>query len=62
MKWKCKCCGKEFLAESEEEFEYCVEEEVWGHLQMRHEDVFDEVQNWETPDMLEECYDFTEEE
>ncbi len=34
-----------------------VEEALWGHIQMHHEDVFKEVQNWETPDMIEECYE-----
>ena len=34
-----------------------IEEELWGHIQMHHEDKFEEVQNWETPDMIEECYE-----
>ena len=34
-----------------------VEEELWGHIQMHHKDKFAEVQNWETPDMIEECYE-----
>lgn len=51
-RYKCKCCDF-----------YCwdigddVEEELWGHIQMKHEDKFEEVQNWETPDMIEECYE-----
>ena len=51
-RFKCKYCG----------FDCCdvdndVEEELWGHIQMNHEDIFEEVQNLETPDMIEECYE-----
>lgn len=43
----CKICHEE-IADDEE----CL----WGHIQRCHEDVFEEVQNWETPTMLEEYY------
>ena len=34
-----------------------IDEELWGHIQMCHEDKFEEVQDWETRDMIEECYE-----
>ena len=51
-KYKCKYCG--FI---HWDVDNDVEEELWGHIQMNHEDKFEEVQNWETPDMIEECYE-----
>ena len=50
--YKCKHCGFSCWDADNE-----VEEELWGHIQMHHEDKFEEVQNWETPDMIEECYE-----
>jgi hypothetical protein len=47
-RFRCKHCG--FGC-------WDVEEELWGHVQMHHEDKFKEVQNWETPFMIEECYE-----
>lgn len=55
----CKCCGTEIHDDKDNEnwFDEFGEEELWGHLQMDHEEVFKECQNWETPAMLEEYYD-----
>ena len=50
--YKCKHCN--FVCEG---VDNDVEEELWGHIQIHHEDIFEEVQNWETPDMIEECYE-----
>lgn len=47
--YKCKYCGEIF-----DEFD---EEAMWGHIQMEHEEIFKEVQDLETPYMLEECYE-----
>jgi len=44
----CSICGESI---------YNDEESLWGHLQMEHPDVFDVIQDWETPYMIEECYD-----
>lgn len=54
--YKCKACGQtiDFYTV---DFDDVGEEELWGHIQMHHEDKFEEVQNWETPDMIEECYE-----
>ena len=52
----CKFCGCTFDKVDDED----IDELLWGHIQMRHEDVFDEVQDWETPYMIEECYDVEE--
>ena len=30
---------------------------LWGHIQMEHEERFDEVEDWESPDMVDVCYD-----
>lgn len=50
--YKCNYC--------EETFEDFDEQTLWGHIQMEHEDVFEEVQNLDTPYMLEECYECEE--
>ena len=59
MKWKCKICGEviEKDVEDEDWFDDYGEEILWGHIQMRHENEFEEVRDMETPDMLDECYD-----
>ena len=54
MGWKCKYCGDVISAD---DFDYFDEENLWGHIQMEHEAVFEEVQNFETPFMIEECYE-----
>lgn len=56
-KWKCKFCECVFQYESESEFYMDGEEELWGHIQMKHEEIFIELQDLDTPDMLSECYD-----
>ena len=48
MMLQCKYCSASF-----EEYD---EEDLWGHIQMSHEEIFEEVQDWETPYMIEECY------
>ena len=50
--YKCKYCNFSYW-----DVDNDVEEELWGHIQMCHEGKFEEVQNWETPDMIEECYE-----
>lgn len=51
--YTCKTCGAVFT----EDDAYDMEETLWGHIQDRHPDVFEEVECFETPDMIEECYD-----
>jgi hypothetical protein len=51
-KYKCKYCNF-----NNWDFNNDIEEELWGHIQMHHKDKFEEVQNLETPDMIEECYE-----
>ena len=62
LTYKCKHCG--VIIEFEESefngdgyFHPDGEELLWGHIQLEHEDVFEEVRNMETPDMIYECYD-----
>ena len=54
--FKCKFCGEIFGPYSKRAFNENGEEELWGHIQMNHEKVFEEHQNLETPDMLHVCY------
>ena len=60
--YECKHCGKIIDFEPYEfngdgYFHPDGEELLWGHIQLEHEDVFEEVKDWDTPSMLEECYD-----
>lgn len=62
MRYKCKTCGYEIEFAREEfngdgHYHPDGEEMLWGHIQMQHEDKFEEVQDWETPFMIEECYE-----
>lgn len=54
--WKCKFCECVFEYESENEFDIYGEEELWSHIQMEHEEVYAEYQDFDTPTMLNECY------
>lgn len=54
--YKCKTCGKTIELYSCD-FDCFGEEVLWGHIQLEHEDVFEEVQDLETPFMIEECYE-----
>ena len=53
--WRCNICGEAF--DIDEDFFDDTEEILWGHIQLAHEAVFEDVQNLETPYMLEICYD-----
>ena len=62
LTYKCKCCGEliEFAKEDfncDGDYHPDGEELLWGHIQFDHEELFEEIQNWETPYMIEECYD-----
>ena len=56
LMYKCKICD-EIILFNENEFDSLGEAELWGHIQMNHKDKFEEIQNLETPDMIEECYE-----
>lgn len=57
LQYKCKLCNCTIHGEAtgldDDEF---PEEDLWGHIQIAHAEVFEECQNWETPCMLEEYY------
>ena len=55
LMYKCKICD-EIISFNENEFDSLGEEELWEHIQINHKDKFEEVQNLETPYMIEECY------
>lgn len=50
----CKLCGGLIQYD---DFEWDIDEDLWGHLNLEHEEKHDEVKDWETPFMIEECYD-----
>lgn len=61
LKYKCKFCGHQIAFEDYEfngggYFHPDGEEQLWGHIQLDHEDIFEEVQDLETPFMIETCY------
>ena len=53
----CKLCGEVVGTYDEYEFDEYGEQELWGHIQMDHEEEFEECQDWDTPYMLEEYYE-----
>lgn len=62
MKYKCKTCGQviefpygEFNGDGH--YHPDGEEMLWGHIQLEHEDIFEEMRDLETPFMIEECYE-----
>ena len=57
MSYQCRICGSTFECRHIEDFTDWGEEALWGHIQNDHPEVFEEVRDWETPFMLEECYD-----
>lgn len=58
MKYICKYCGYEI--EEDNLFNDDIEEDLWGHIQMNHEDIYENIQDLESPDMIEECYEIIE--
>lgn len=54
--YKCKFCSATFGPYTKIAFDEDGEEELWGHIQINHEEIFEEVQNLATPDMIEICY------
>ena len=58
----CGYCGEEFEIDINDfdcggEFHPDGEEILWWHIQLEHPDVFEDVKELETPDMIEECYE-----
>ena len=58
----CKDCGSEFQFDADDfdcggNFHPDGEETLWGHIQIEHPYLFEEVRNLETPFMIEVCYD-----
>lgn len=58
----CKFCGEEFWFDEDDfcgdgSFHPDGEEALWGHIQIDHPDVFDDVCDFDTPYMIEECYE-----
>jgi hypothetical protein len=53
--YRCKCC-REHIIKEDWESDDSLEETLWGHIQMDHEDIFEAVQDLDTPDMIRELY------
>lgn len=47
-KYVCNYC-KEIIEDDEQS--------LWGHIQLEHGKIFKDIQDLETPYMLEECYE-----
>lgn len=60
MKYRCRYCNCELEGEWPDPYgpveDGDLEQELWGHIQMAHPEIFEEAQDWETGTMLEECY------
>jgi hypothetical protein len=54
--YECKHCKMNFIKEDWEELGR-LEEVLWGHIQMDHEELFEDIQDLDTPAMLEIVYD-----
>lgn len=50
--FECKHCGRKFFCFDQED----LEEELWGHIQLKHPERFKECEDFETPAMVEENY------
>ena len=48
----CVHCGEVFDFAYDDDWE----QELWTHLSYEHEDIHEEIQDYNTPEMLEECY------
>lgn len=55
--YQCKFDG-EIVATSDTENKFDdVEEDLWGYIQTNYKELFEGIQNLDTPDMLEICYE-----
>lgn len=54
--YKCTICGETFYCEGDDDFDNVVEE-LWNHLEMEHEDAFQECEDWNDSDMIEEFFE-----
>lgn len=52
--FRCKHCGDCFIKDGLSED---LDEALWGHIQMDHEELFEEVQDLETPYMTTIVYE-----
>lgn len=52
----CKHCGNGFIKEDSSED---LDEALWGHIQMDHEELFEKIQDLETPYMTDIVYETT---
>ena len=53
----CKECGSDFTYDNDDDFYEWGEEQLWGHIQLDHPEIYQECQTWETPDMLDVYFD-----
>lgn len=60
-KYKCRICKKIIGIYDKYEFYEDGEEELWNHLGWHHPRKHNDCEDLDTPYMIEECYDVTEE-
>ena len=55
---RCNLCGKSVCSFdwNEDMYDEDIDEDIWGHLQFKHPEEFEELQDWDTPEMIEEVY------
>lgn len=51
-KYRCYLCDKVIVTDNED-----WDEDLWGHIQMEHEEEFEECRDLETPYMIEEYFE-----
>lgn len=52
--FKCKHCSVTLFGVNQDD---CVEDQLWEHLKLCHEDVYEEVKDLDTLAMIEQAYD-----
>lgn len=55
--YECKHCKERFIKEDWIDAGQDFEEALWGHVQMEHSEVFEELQDLETPCMIDAVYE-----
>lgn len=53
---ECKECGERFLLEDLEKIEEDLEEQIWDHLWKKHEGIFQKLEDFDTPQMIDKAY------
>jgi hypothetical protein len=52
--YRCRCCDAQFVEEAFEPYRF--DEILLGHVQMNHEEMFESIRDFESPDAIEDAY------